>query len=114
MYTITHSTRWNAWAILDPEGRYVDSEDSYQAAYERCNRLNTRLAAEQAMDALEARAAERDADEDRAALHPRYVRQGGDVYDTNAGRWYCTVASWPYSPAARDGAVLGEPARKAA
>ncbi|MFZ1410579.1 MAG: hypothetical protein WAS07_03910 [Micropruina sp.] len=68
MYTITHSTRWNAWAILDPEGRYVDSEDSYQAAYERCNRLNTRLAAEQAMDALEARAAERDADEDRAAL----------------------------------------------
>ncbi len=76
-------------------------------------------AAEDALDAmvtdwLEARAAERDADEDRAALHPRYVRQGGDVYDTNAGRWYCTVASWQYSPAARDGAVLGEQARKAA
>lgn len=75
-----------------------------------------RRAAEDALDAmvtdwLEARAAEeRDAEEAMAALHPRYVARGGDVVDTNAGRFYCTLTAWPYSPAARDGAVLGRAA----
>jgi hypothetical protein len=61
-------------------------------------------------DALEARAEERDAAADLAALHPRYVARGGDVVDTGAGRFYCTLTAWPYSPAARDGAVLGRAA----
>jgi hypothetical protein len=60
--------------------------------------------------ALEAAAEERDAEEVRVALHPRYVQRGGDVVDTNAGRFYCTLTAWPYSPAARDGAVLGRAA----
>lgn len=65
---------------------------------------------EAALLALEACADERDAEAERAARHPRYVQRGGDVMDTGAGRWYCTLTAWPHSPAARDGAVLGRAA----
>ena len=36
---------------------------------------------------------------------PAYERVGGDVRGPN-GRFYCTAAAWPYSPAARSGATL--------
>lgn len=34
-----------------------------------------------------------------------YIRIEKDVYE-KGGRWYCTIAAWPYSPAARGGAKL--------
>lgn len=37
-----------------------------------------------------------------------YARLEGSVYDLAANRFYCTVAAWPYSPAGRAGATLGE------
>jgi len=43
----------------------------------------------------------------QAARHPRYELRGGDVVDTASGRFSCTLAAWPTSPVARDGAVLG-------
>lgn len=38
----------------------------------------------------------------------RFGRFERDVYDFAANRWYCTAASWPYSPAARAGAEVYE------
>ena len=36
---------------------------------------------------------------------PAYEQVGADVRGPN-GRFYCTMAAWPYSPAARSGATL--------
>lgn len=38
----------------------------------------------------------------------RFGRFERDVYDFASNRWYCTAASWPYSPAARAGAEAYE------
>jgi hypothetical protein len=77
-----------------------------QAAQRTANALNYELAEE-------GRGEERDAEAEQAARHPRYVQRGGDVVDTASGRFYCTAAAWPHSPAATSGAALGEPARAA-
>lgn len=45
-------------------------------------------------------------------LYPVFRRIGDDVYRLDAPgagwRWYCTLASWPYSPPARAGIQLIE------
>lgn len=48
-------------------------------------------------------------EEAEAAIPAPYKRIGGDVGERSGNfyRFYCTMAAWPYSPAARMGAELG-------